>query len=450
MYGERRDILVNTLKRLIHRNANNRLRNLVHRTHPADLGRSFAWLPDSGRQRIFNLLDNTEIQAELITELDEKTFEEFSKDLSDARLAQIFVHISEDDTVALLEQLPEEKSTAVLNLMHRADSEKVEELLQFNRQTAGSIMVTDFVAFPENRTSGAAIRNLQQEIASAEMPFYLYIIDSEGGLKGVCSLRQLVTVPPDTPLREIMTDMVISVHTDTDQEEVARMAARYNLLAIPVVDDTGKLVGLVTIDDIVDVIQDEATEDILKMVGAGKDYVETRSIWSSSKIRFPWLSAAGLGGIIAFFIIGRFEKTLSEVVYLAAFIPVVMGMGGNVGTQSATIVVRGLATGALTTHHLWKTVLKEMAVGGMLGCIYGLLLGAVAHFRYQIWKLGIVVGGSVVFSMTVAAIVGALLPMVFARLNVDPAVATGPFVTTTLDIVSILAYFAIANYLLIG
>lgn len=449
MYGHQQDILVNTLKRLIRRNAWVRLGKLVNRTHPADLARSFRWLAESGRQRIYSLLGNPAAQAQLIGALDKKIFGEFTATLSEADLVRLFVHIPEDDTVVLLELMPEEKAAAVLRQMRRDESGKVEELLQFERQTAGSIMVTEFVAFPEYRTSGAAIEDLQQEIARVEMPFYLYVIDADHRLRGVCSLRQLVTVPPDTPLIKIMTAAVIAVQTDTDQEEVARIAARYNLLAIPVVDSERKLVGLVTIDDIIDVIQEEATEDILKMAGAGKDYVETRSILSSSKIRFPWLMAAGFGGIIAFFVIGHFERTLSELVYLAAFIPVIMGMGGNVGTQSATIVVRGLATGALDTDQFWSTTFKEMAIGGLLGCIYGILLGAMAHFRYQVWNLGIVVGCSVVFSMTVAALVGALLPMIFARLDIDPAVATGPFVTTTLDILSICAYFIFANYLLL-
>jgi magnesium transporter len=206
-------------------------------------------------------------------------------------------------------------------------------------------------------------------------------------------------------------------------------------------------VGIVTVDDIIDIVRDEATEDILKMAGAGEDFIETKSIFSSIRIRLPWLLASCGGGVAATLIIGIFDATLQELIFLAAFIPVIMGMGGNIGTQSATIVVRGLATDRIHAHQLGAVVLKEMAVGFLLGFVYGLLLGVVAHIGYQLWLLGLLVALAVVFTMTMAAVVGSLLPMVFVRLRVDPAVATGPFVTTAIDILSITFYFYMARWL---
>jgi magnesium transporter len=244
-----------------------------------------------------------------------------------------------------------------------------------------------------------------------------------------------------------MTTGIHFVYVNSDQEEVARIVARYDLLAVPVIGQDRQLLGIVTVDDVIDIIRDETTEDILKMAGAGENFVESKSIFNSTKIRLPWLCASCMGGVFATFIIGQFESTLEKLVLLAAFIPVIMGMGGNVGTQSSTIVVRGLATERIQLQNIRSVVLKEIAVGGILGTIYGLLLGAVAQAGYRIWKLSLVVGTAVVFTMILATFVGSMLPMMFARFRIDPAVATGPFVTTAIDIMSIFLYFSFAKFL---
>jgi magnesium transporter len=234
-----------------------------------------------------------------------------------------------------------------------------------------------------------------------------------------------------------------------DQEEVAKIVARYDILAVPVVDDTNKLVGIVTVDDVIDIIREEATEDILKMAGVGgEEFIETQSVLRSTRIRLPWLFASCIGGIVAFLIIGHFEGSLKKLAYLAAFIPIIMGMGGNIGTQTSTIVVRGLATGRLNIRDTWAVVFKELAVGFILGAVYGIMIGTVAQLRYSTAMVAVSVGLAVTSSMVVAALVGSIVPMGFARINVDPAVATGPFVTTAIDIVSVYFYFRIATTLL--
>jgi len=208
-------------------------------------------------------------------------------------------------------------------------------------------------------------------------------------------------------------------------------------------------VGIVTVDDVIDIIREEATEDILKMAGVGGDeFIETQSVARSTRIRLPWLSASFIGGIVAFFIIGHFEGSLKKLAYLAAFIPVIMGMGGNIGTQTSTIVVRGLATGRLNIRDTWQVVFKELMVGFILGAVYGVMIGMVAQLRYSTAMVAVSVGLAVISSMVVAALVGSIVPMGFARINVDPAVATGPFVTTAIDIVSVYFYFQIATILL--
>jgi len=257
-----------------------------------------------------------------------------------------------------------------------------------------------------------------------------------------------VVVPPGTPLKQFMVTDVFSVKTDMDQEEVAKLVARYDILAVPVVEENNRLVGIVTVDDVIDIIRTEATEDILKMAGVGEEYVETKSILKSTRIRLPWLFASCIGGVVAILIIGRFEGVLKQVAYLAAFIPVIMGMGGNIGTQSSTIVVRGLATGRLNVRDIWDVVVKELCIGLILGVVYGLLIAAVAQVSYNTLMLAISVGLSLMSSMAIAALVGSFVPMVMARLNIDPAVATGPFVTTAIDIISVFFYFTLATTLL--
>ena len=448
MENDRNRILVESIKRLLRRGAASHLSKIVNKTHAADLSIVFRSLSRSEQFRLFEMINDTEKKGELLSELDEDSVVDLVEAFAFEDIVVILDSMPSDDVADLLGRLPAEKSQAILERMNRPDSEAVEGLLRYGDDTAGGIMVPDFISFKEEVTAKEAIESLQKEHFDVEMPFYLYVVDDDGRLVGVSSLRQLVVVPSETPLKQFMTTDVVCVQTDMDQEEVARIVARYDILAVPVVDEGNRLVGIVTVDDVIDIIRREATEDILKMAGAGEEFVETKSVLKSTRIRLPWLFASCLGGIVAFFIISKFEHSLSKVAYLAAFIPVIMGMGGNIGTQSSTIVVRGLATGRLNVQDIWSVVFKELSVGVLLGLLYGLLIGSVAHMRYSMFALALSVSLAVLSSMTTAALVGSLVPMVFARINVDPAVATGPFVTTAIDIVSVFFYFMIATTLL--
>jgi len=445
---DRQRLLVESIKRLIRRNARSHLRNIVNRTHPADLSIVFPSLPLANQRLLFNLIEDMEQRGILFRELDKDTFLELIEKLEIEQVVNVLENMPTDDAADIVGQLPEELSAGILQKMAKEGSEQVEGLLRYEDDTAGGIMVPDFIALGEETSAKEAIESLQKEHSDVEMPFYLYVVDDYGHLVGVSSLRQLVVVPPDTPLKKFMTPDVISVRTEMDQEEVAKIVARYDILAVPVVDEANKLVGIVTVDDVIDIFRAEATEDILKMAGAGEEFVETKSVLKSTRIRLPWLFASCLGGIVAFFVIGRYVDSLAKVAYLAAFIPVIMGMGGNIGTQSSTIVVRGLATGRIHIRDIWKVVSKELAIGMILGVVYGLLIAAVAQLRYGTAAVALAVALAVVSSMSIAALVGSTVPMLFERINVDPAVATGPFVTTAIDIISVFFYFSIATALL--
>jgi magnesium transporter len=314
-------------------------------------------------------------------------------------------------------------------------------------------MVREVLSLPAAMIVGDAIKDIQRRSDELEMVFYLYVVNEHDHLVGVCSLRELVISPPEVQLADIMTTDVVRVTTDTDQEEVARIVARYNLLAVPVVDTSNRLVGLITVDDIIDVIREEATEDILKMAGVGEeDISERRSVWESARSRAPWLLASFVGGVLVTFIIGGQQSVIEQVAALAAFIPIILGMGGNVGTQSLTIVTRGLALNRIDLARLWRVVGREAFVGLLCGLAYGLILGVVVALKHHDHeapiRLAATISLSIVTSMTLAALLGGAVPLIFRRLAIDPAVASGPFVTTTVDMIGSLTYFAIARILL--
>jgi magnesium transporter len=441
-------ILVQSIKRLLRRGALQHLRKIIAKTHAADLSIVFHAISVSDQCKLFDMIDDVEKKGVLFSELDKDNLVDLLDELPIEKIVPVLEEMPSDDTAAIIDALPEERADLILQQMKHEESDEVEDLLSFEDDTAGRIMTTDYIALNQDLTAGEAIATIQSEYSDVEMPFYLYLVDEYGKLVGVSSLRQLVLVPPARELRAIMTQDVFSVTTDMDQEEVAKIVARYDILAVPVVDERHLLVGIVTVDDVIDIFRREATEDMLKMAGVGEEFVETKSVFKSTRLRLPWLFASCIGGILAFFIIGGFEESLKQVTYLAAFIPVIMGMGGNIGTQSSTIVVRGLATGRLNVSDLHQVVLKELAIGMILGVIYGIFIGAVAQVSFNTIMLAVAVCAAVLCSMSVAALVGSLVPMLFARVNIDPAIATGPFVTTAIDIISVYFYFMIATTLL--
>jgi len=448
MLNKNNRMLVESIKRLLRRGATTHLRNIVNKTHAADLSIVFRSLPVPHQLQLLDMIRDTEKKGILFSELDEDTFSSLSNAMELEDLVEVLEQMPTDDVADLIGRLPDDKSDAILERMKKEGSEEIEGLLRYDDDTAGGIMVTDFIALPQELTAGKAIEKIQTEYHDVEMPFYLYVVDEYGKLVGVISLRQLVVVAPETPLKQFMTKDVFAVGTDVDQEEVANLVERYDILAVPVVDENHRLVGIVTVDDVIDIFRDEATEDILKMAGVGEEFVETQTVFRSTKTRLPWLLASCLGGVVAFFVIGHFEGTLNRFAYLAAFIPVIMGMGGNIGTQSSTIVVRGLATGRINVRDFWGVVSKEFLIGLILGVFYAVLIASVAQFHYTVLMLALTVGAAVVISMTVAALVGSGVPLLLARLNIDPAVATGPFVTTSIDIISVYCYFILATTLL--
>jgi magnesium transporter len=450
MIGSEGKVLLDTLRRLHRRKAVDNIVKLVRKTHPADLAWVFRSLNPIEQKDIFQIIAQTESVADFLSELDESIMVALIEGFSPKYLAKVVSSMASDDAVDLLEALPDELAREIQTHMEAADRIEVAELLKYHPETAGGLMSPDFMYLDEDLTVEEAIRKVQKRSEDKEMVFYLYITHGDGQLAGVLSLRELILQPMHRQLKNIMNTNVISVTTDTDQKEVAHLVSQYNLLALPVVDATFKLVGIITVDDVIDVIRDEATEEFLQMAGAGKDQeILLKSTVQSAIIRAPWLSASWAGGIAAMFIISSFEGELMKTLALASFIPIVIGMGGNIATQSSTIVVRGIATGRINMEEILKIVFKEFKVGLILGTVYGLLLGLFAWLGHaETARLGLVVGFAVFFVMAMSATVGTLVPLVLRRLKFDAAVATGPFVTTSIDILGVYMFFIIARTLL--
>ncbi|WP_136806321.1 magnesium transporter [Desulfosediminicola flagellatus] len=450
LIGNEGQVILDMVRRLNRRGANEHLMRLIAKTHPADMAWVFRHLNEEERTKVFEIIAQTDFVGEFLSELDSALVVDLVQELSGQFMADIISAMASDDAVDLLEVLPEEVAEDIREHMGKQDREEVEELLQYHPETAGGLMSPDFMCLDEELSAGEAIASIQKRSEEKEMVFYLYITHGEEKLAGVVSLRELLMHPAHRQLKNIMNTNVISVTTDTDQGEVAHVVSQYNILAVPVVDSSYKLVGIVTVDDIIDVIREEATEDFLQMAGAGKDReILLKSTKDNAMLRAPWLFASWLGGVMAMIIIGAFEHELSKVIALASFIPIVMGMGGNIATQSSTIIVRGIATGRVNINDFVRLVFKEMRVGVILGLVYGVFLGVVAYIGFADPPLlGLVVGISIFFCMVMAATVGTLIPLILKRFDIDAAIATGPFVTTSIDILGVLMYFYVAKLLL--
>ncbi len=443
----RNDLILESVRRLLRMGATPNLLNLLQKQHPADLAQIFAELPDRERHAAFNILveRNGRLAMEALSELGPEKGSELLALRSAEDIARLSQEIASDDAAALVDQLPEELSAAVLELIRPKPGGGVTELLEYEEQTAGRLMNPNVFALSEDLTAGEAITALQTA-RDVEMVFYLYVVDERRHLVGVVSLRRLLLVPPETPLKRIMTSDIYSARVDTDQEEVARQVASYNLLAIPVVDAENKLVGSITVDDVIDVIKDEATEDVYRLAGVSRDDGILTPPKESLRRRLPWLLVNLITAFIAASVVGLFSHTIDRVVALAVFMPVVAGMGGNAATQTLAVVVRGIALGELTWSNARHALIKEGLVGLGNGVAIG-LVGAVLVWVVTRgdWPLGLILMAAMVINMFVAAIAGTLIPLGLRVLKSDPALASSVFITTFTDVFGFLSFLGLAT-----
>ncbi|UCE19523.1 MAG: magnesium transporter [Gemmatimonadota bacterium] len=439
--------LVDDVKDLIEQNARGHIANLLTDLHPADIADLLDKFSEENRRYIFELLD-TEVASDVILEVEDAHRESLLERMDEHRLSEIVEEMDSDDATDIVGELPSDVAEAILESIDKQDSDEVKELLKYPEESAGGIMALEFVSVQQTATVAEAIEQIRKAAEEISEIYNVYVTDEHGILTGVLPLRQLIISSPTTKISAIMETDVMSVTSDMDQEEVANIVGKYDLVAVPVVNNQGNLVGRITIDDIIDVLEEEVSEDISKMVGTDEEEIGETSALKVAGWRLPWIITSLCGGVLSGIIISRFKETLGPLLALAFFIPVITAMGGNIGLQSSSMTVRGLATGEIDMHHLMRRLWRELRIGILMGIICGGAVSLVVFLWLRNELLGIIVGGAMFCAITVAATLGILVPIFFNKLKVDPALASGPFVTMSNDITGLVIYFGLASLLL--
>ncbi len=414
--------------------------------HPADLARLLNYLPTGERETLFGWLPSEQAGLAL-AELDEELRTRLLEETLPERLTELLGHLETDDAADVLADLPEEVAARVLPLLDR--SEEVRSLLHYDEESAGGIMGTEFVIVPETWTVAEATEEVRRNAETVEAVFAVFVSDAQGRVQGMVSLKNLLLTLADTPVSDIMDEDVITVPPEIDQEEVARIMQRYDLVSLPVVDARGEMLGRITIDDIVDVIRDEAEEDIQRMSGMSGSEEPSDSVFRVVRGRLPWLLIGMVGAGLSGLVIGQFENALQQAVILATFIPIVMAMAGNAGIQSSAIVVQGLASGELWASDVARRLGKELSVSLLNGLALALILGAgvmaLPIGGASLELLALTASLSMLTVIVLATIIGATVPLLLHRMKIDPALATGPFITTSNDILGLGVFFLLAT-----
>lgn len=414
--------------------------------HSYDQAQFFTQLSEELRTIFYQYVSPKQM-AELFEnlEIDEDDYEKLLAEMDSTYVADMLSRMYADDAADVLNELDEAQAASYLTMMDDEAAQDVQELLNYEEDTAGSIMTTEFIAVESSDTARSAMKILKHDAHDAETIYYIFVTDADKKLQGVLSLRTLIVAPDDAMIADLMEDRVVSVLVSEDQEEVAHKIRDYNFLAIPVVDEENRLLGIITVDDIIDVMDEEASDDYSKLAGVSDlDGVDKNPL-SAAKKRLPWLIILLFLGMMTANLIGQFEETLSQKAILAVFIPLIGGMAGNTGTQALAVAVRGLATRDLEEENKWKLIMREAGTGFITGAACGVVVTGVVYVWQGDWVLGSLVGISIFVTLIIATIAGSLVPLLMHKWNIDPAVASGPFISTISDIISVLVYFGLAT-----
>lgn len=422
-------------------------RELFLELHPTDQVDIFNKFSDEEKILIYDYLTAEEFtdifqgmevddQKEVVRELHEMD-REYASDMLNNLYA--------DDLVSFLEELDDREVDHIIDQLEIEDAEEIMEILSYEDDTAGNILTTEYISIHTEDTAAQVLEHLRDRAHDAETIYYLYVVDNENHLVGVLSLRELLGAQLDQRVEDLMARRVISTNVNTDQEHVAKKIKKYDLLALPVVRDDNTMLGIVTVDDVIDIIVEEATEDFGEISAAKGSMDASLTSFQAAKIRAPWILILMILGFITAGIIGQFEDTLAKAVVLAGFIPMIMGSAGNTGTQALAVVVRSIAVGDDGKTNIGKLVFREFKTGVMLGVICGSVLFLIIPLIYKDFMVAAIVSLSLFFSFSLATMMGALIPLLINKLKIDPAVASGPFITALNDIIGLLVYFSIAS-----
>lgn len=420
--------------------------------HPADITEFLNQVDLHEWPRLLRLISDADIRAQVVSEIDEDNWKDLLAQLSPEEIAALTCEMESDDAADLIAKLPLQARHDTLRRLPDEDRRHVQDLLSYPEDSAGGIMQVELVRVDQNQTVADAIVTVRKLVEDDVEVLAVWAVDSEDRLVGHIALVDLLLRKSTTTIQSFMNPDVVSVKPLVDQEEVARIFKKYDLIALPVVDDEGHLLGRIVVDDVVDVLSEEAEEDALHMGGtSAEELIHPEQVFSTARIRLPWLAVALVCSLISAFLLKLFEPMLQNISVVYAFLPVIMAMGGNVGTQSATILIRGFATGRVDLTDIPRFLFKEIRVGFLMGVFYGICAGAVASFvlSKHNFALGLVVFISMVIAMMAAGAMGVCAPALLKKLDIDPAIAAGPFVTTMNDITGIVIYMLTATLFLI-
>jgi len=445
----RLSLILPEIKELLSEDKKDELKEIFYDYEPIEVAEALKEFSLKDKVTLFSLWD-VDFAADVFEKMDKEDQLTLLGAVDEAHRGKILDELAPDERVDLFEQLPKEMVTRFLSIMEEEEAEDTRQLMTYESNTAGGRMTTDFACAKEEMSVEEALRNLRKTAKGLEMVYYVYVVNKEDKLVGVVSLKELILAEPGEKINEIMHTNLITIPVDMDQEQVARELAKYDFLALPVVDNSKRIKGIITVDDIIDVIKEENTEDMYKFGAAGghtEEYISAKPS-SIAKHRVTWLLILVVTGFISGGILENFSFALKRVIALSFFIPLLMDSAGNAGTQAATVMVRGLAVGEIRIGDIWRVARKELAVGTMLGIVLGALALARALVLQKSPLLGLTVGISMLATVTVSTCLGSILPLICKRLGADPAIVSGPLITTVVDITSLLIYFEIARYLL--
>ncbi len=414
--------------------------------HPVDILSVLHEFPNEA-ESILNQLPDETIALLMDFEEDEDKYE-LLMHFSARRQKTILEEMSSDEITGLVHNLDEKEKQDLLEKMNQEDREEVSALLQYHDKSAGSLMATEFISIRENKTILKTLEYLHTAVEDAEMVYYLYVIDRQDHLKGVVSLRDIVASDFDTRIAQITNPHVVSVHVDDDQEAVANVFAKYDYLMLPVVNDENVICGVITVDDVIDIIQEETTEDIHRLAGLDEEEKVDGSLKDSIRSRLPWLTVNLVTAVLAAAVVALFSGTIEQVVALAAINPIIAGMGGNAGTQSLTLIVRGIALGELSGKNALRVFLKEFGVGIFCGLSLGAIVALGCLWIYGNPMLGIVAGFAMLTNLIIATVSGFSVPLILEKFSIDPALASSIFVTTATDVLGFFVFLGLATLML--
>jgi magnesium transporter len=438
--------LVESLRELLDEGRNDELAARLPEAHAADVARLLVEAPQERRVPLFRLLTR-EQAGEVLPELDDQTLLDLVQALEEKEVSHILDTMTPDRAADVVEELPSEQAESILDLMQTEKSEEVQELLDYPDETAGRLMSPNVVAVPDSASVAQALADIRK-MAPEEGTFEVFVIDTHRHLVGMVPLRRLLTADPASAVSAISNADVVAVGPETDQEEVARIVDKYDLVAIPVVDRSNRLLGSISVESVVDIMRHEASEDIFRMAGSDASELDRRSPRLIALMRLPWILATLIIELGAGVVIHYYDETLSRVILLASFMPVIQAISGNTGLQSVTMVVRGLATGHVQLLRWWEPLVRQVQTTSIIGVVCGALIGIIGSLWHGTALFGVVVGLSMFVSVNLSGLAGTGIPMLSKRLGFDPALTAGPFETALQDVIGVSIFLSLATALL--